>query len=153
MIELRFCRNCESPINGRLDKKHCSGNCRKRFSECRQNSIESREKRNKNYRLFDRAARLAEIYFNKPPFERLGMMQNYINLARNEDNHTLREVLSNKWLKDRRNTYGNPFKGKRGISCGSLAEEAERYCQKFWKASAYDVVFGLAKEPEDGVID
>ena len=49
MIELRFCRNCESPISGRLDKKYCSGNCRKRSSECKQNSKESKEKRNKNY--------------------------------------------------------------------------------------------------------
>ena len=68
MIELRFCQNCESPFSGRLDKKYCSGNCRKRSSECRQNSKESREKEI-NYRLFDRAARLAEIYFNKPPLK------------------------------------------------------------------------------------
>ena len=32
MIELRFCQNCESPFSGRLDKKYCSGNCRKRLA-------------------------------------------------------------------------------------------------------------------------
>ena len=76
MQNLRFCRHCKIPISGRPNKKFCSSNCRKRFSEVIQNSFESREKKKRNYVLFDSAARLAKIYVQHSPFERLGLMQN-----------------------------------------------------------------------------
>jgi hypothetical protein len=52
---------------------------------------------------------------------------------------------------DCKNDYGNPFRGKRGKSYGSLAQACETYCQYFWNASARDVVYKIVAEPEDGV--
>ena len=152
MHSLRFCKHCSNPISGRPDKKYCSANCRKRFSEGMQNSFESREKKKRNYVLFDSASRLAEIYSQKSPFERLGLMKTYIAMAR-EGNAKMREMLSNAYLRDSKNDYGNPYKGKRGRSFGSLALACEEYCKQYWDASAADVVYNRADEPDDGVID
>ena len=152
MQSLRFCQHCRIPISGRPNKKFCSPNCRKRFSEGTQNSFESREKKKRNYVLFDSAACLANIYFQKSPFARLGLMQNYISMER-QGNAKMREMLSNIYLRDSKNDYGNPYKGKRGRSYGSLAAACERYCRYYWNASAADVVCNRADEPDDGVID
>ena len=78
--------------------------------------------------LFDSASRLAEIYFQKPPIERLALMRDYVTMAR-EGNTKMREILSNSYLMDKRNDYGNPYKGKRGRSFGSLAMECEEWCR------------------------
>jgi len=152
MQSLRICRHCSVPISGRSDKKFCSPNCRKRFSEGTQNSFESREKKKRNYVLFDSAARLAKIYVQYSPFERLGLIQSYILMAR-EGNTKMREILSNHYLMKPDNDYGNPYKGSRGRSFGSLAAACERYCRYYWNASAADVVYNRADEPDDGVID
>jgi len=152
MQNLRICRHCSVPIIGRPNKKFCSPNCRKRFSEGTQNSFESREKKKRNYVLFDSAARLAKIYVQHSPFERLGLMQGYILMAR-EGNTKMREILSNYKLLKTDNDYGNPYKGSRGRSFGSLAAACERYCRYYWNASAADVVYNRADEPDDGVID
>ena len=109
-------------------------------------------KKNRNMRLFDSASRLARPYFELSPFERLGIMREYILLARNGDTK-MREVLCNPYLMNKRNEYGNPFRGGRGRSYGSLAQSCEAYCKYFWNASATDVVRNRVVEPDDGVID
>ena len=152
MQSMRFCKHCNDPISGRPNKKFCSPNCRKRFSEGLQNSFESREKKKRNCILFDSAARLAKIYFAQSPFGRLGLMQNYISMARG-GNTKMREILSNYYLMKSDNDYGNPYKGNRGRNYGSLAAACERYCRYYWNASAADVVYNRADEPDDGVID
>lgn len=151
MQSSRTCRHCKTPISGRPNKVFCSANCRKRHSEGTQNSFESREKKKRNYILFDSAAFLAKNYFQQSPFERLGLMQNYISMAR-EGNTKMREILSNYYLMKPDNDYGNPYKGKRGQSFGSLAAACERYCRYYWNASASDVVYNRATEPDDGLI-
>ena len=103
-------------------------------------------------RLIDSASRIAELYFARPPFERLGMMRGYIALAK-QGNGKMREILSNEYLLDRKNNDGNPFKGKRGKSFGSLAQACEEYCRHYWKASAREVVYNIAPDPDDCVID
>ena len=115
---IRHCPNCGHPICGRPNKKFCSANCRKRSSEPLQNSYESSEKKKRNLVLFDSASRLAEIYFQKPPIERLALMRDYVTMAR-EGNTKMREILSNSYLMDKKNDCGNPYKGKRGRSYGS----------------------------------
>ena len=148
MQRLRFCKHCSNPINGRPNKKFCSPNCRKRFSEGLRNSCESREKKKRNCVLFDSASRLAEIYFRRPPHERFELMENYISMAR-DGNSKMREMLSNEYLMNPENEYGNPYKGKRGKSYGSLAAECDGYCRYYWNASAADVVYNKADEPDD----
>ena len=124
MYQRKVCQHCEAFYNGRRNQIFCSSNCRKRYSEPVQNSLKSKEKKNHNMRLFDSASRVAELYFKRPPFERLGMMRDYIALAK-QGNGKMREILSNKYLLDQTNNYGNPFKGKRGKSFGSLAQACE----------------------------
>jgi hypothetical protein len=150
VVRKRFCKHCKVSIAGRSNKIFCSANCRKRSSEGNKNSFVSYEKKNHNMRLFDSATRIAEMYFQMSPFERLGLMREYIILAR-QGNGKMREVLSNEFLMDCKNDYGNPFRGKRGKSYGSLAQACETYCQYFWNASARDVVYKIVAEPEDGV--
>ena len=111
----RFCKHCKVPITGRSHKLFCRGNCRKRASEKTQNSFASREKYNCNMRLFDSASRLARIYFQLAPFERLGLMREFIIIARDGDGK-MRNILSNAYLTDDENDYGNPFRGKHGKS-------------------------------------
>ena len=152
MYQRKVCQHCEAFFKGRRNKIYCSANCRKRYSEPVQNSLKSREKKNSNMRLIDSASRIAELYFTHPPFERLGMMRGYIALAK-QGNGKMREILSNEYLLDRKNNYGNPFKGKRGKSFGSLAQACEEYCRRYWKASAREVVYNIAPDPDDGVID
>ena len=70
-----------------------------------------------------------------------------------EGNAKMREMHSNAYLRDPKNDYGNPYKGKRGRSFGSLALACEEYCKRYWNASAADVASNRADEPDDGVID
>jgi len=94
VVRKRFCKHCKVSIAGRSNKIFCSANCRKRSSEGNKNSFVSYEKKNHNMRLFDSATRIAEMYFQMSPFERLGLMREYIILAR-QGNGKMREVLSN----------------------------------------------------------
>ena len=152
MNQRKICQHCEASFTGRKNKIYCSANCRKRHSEPVQNSLKSKEKKNHNMRLFDSASRVAELYFKRPPFDRLEMMRGYIELAK-QGNGKMREILSNEYLLDNKNNYGNPFKGKRGKSFGSLAQACEEYCRRYWNASAREVVHNIAPNPDDGVVD
>ena len=152
MNQRKVCQHCEAFFDGRRNQIFCSANCRKRYSEPVQNSLKSKEKNNHNMRLFDSASRVAELYFKRLPFDRLGLMREYIALAK-QGNGKMRDILSNKYLLDRTNNYGNSFKGKRGKSFGSLAQACEEYCRRYWKASAREVVYNIAPDPDDGVID
>ena len=97
MNQRKICQHCEAFFNGRKNKIYCIANCRKRHSELVQNSLKSKEKKNRNMRLIDSASRIAELYFTRPPFERLGMMRGYTALAK-QGNGKMREILSNEKL-------------------------------------------------------
>ena len=152
LSKVRQCPRCNTKVTGRPNKLYCSANCRKRYLEFRQNSMNSREKRNRNFRLIERAARIAELYFGEPVTKRLGLMSNLVSIARSGEDKQLRIILSSPYFLDSSNPNGNPFRGKRGEYFGSIAAEAEKYCRKFSNASVYDVVYGKASEPDDGVI-
>ena len=150
MLQVRLCLHCKVPIEGRRDKKFCSDGCRKRANENKQNSYESVEKRNENYRLFDQASRLMEMCVGHPPFERLGFIEELIQIARSGEDNELRVVLANRYLMDGDNDYGNPFSGKRGRSYGSLAAMTKKYAQRYCSASIWEVVFCKVNEPPTG---
>ena len=148
----KFCMRCEIEFPFKKNKKFCSPNCRKRHSEVPQNSFFSSEKRRHNIELFDSASRLAEMYFMLPITERDGFMADLIRSARSGENKRMRDILSNKVLLDTTNTWGNPFKGRRGRSYGSITQAAKSYCRRYWDASVKDVVYARAPEPWDGVV-
>jgi len=61
----RYCPQCNNIFVGRANKKFCTSNCRKRHSEPKRNSQESRTKWRENAEFFDRALRLAEMFHQK----------------------------------------------------------------------------------------
>ena len=137
------CVNCSTEFRFRSNKKFCSSNCRKRYGETKKNSVSSPTKWRANMELFDSASRIAEIYFQLPVPERDKFMCNLIEQARSGENKRMRQVLSNKVLLDKTNNWGNPYKGKRGKAFGSIAQEAQSYCQIHWGANVRAVVYGL----------
>ena len=90
-----LCLRCGSSFFYRSNKKFCTSNCRKRYSEHKANSECSIKKRTENGRLFERASRLGEEYYKTPPPERLGFLKDMIDLARSGEDPHLRLVLSN----------------------------------------------------------
>ena len=62
--EKRYRPQCNNIVVGRVNKKFCTSNCRKRHSEPKRNSQESPTKRRENAEFFDRALRLAEDLYS-----------------------------------------------------------------------------------------
>ena len=79
--EKRYCPQCNNIVVGRANKKFCTSNCRKRHSEPKRNSQESRTKWRENAEFFDRALRLAEDLYSKPPAERDDYMKLLIDIC------------------------------------------------------------------------
>ena len=64
---VRRCPNCDAVVTGRHNKLFCSMNCRKRYSEPKQNAANSPRKRRANMELFARARRLGEELYKVRP--------------------------------------------------------------------------------------
>lgn len=142
----KFCLRCEIQFPFKKNKIFCSSNCRKRHSEVTQNSFISPEKKRRNMEFFERASRIAEQHFRLMPQDRDSHISDLIEMARSGEDKSLRDILSNKVLLDATNSWGNHLRGNRGRSYGSIAQAAEAYCWKFWKASVKDVVYGRTLE-------
>ena len=125
-------------------------NCRKRYSEPKQNAANSPRKRRANMELFARARRLGEELYKVRPQDRLGFIQELIEEARNGDDSQLRDILSNYKLQ-----HPHPFNDTHMFPKGSrsyctIAQATRNYCKKFWKADVADVVYGRDSEPDTG---
>ena len=146
------CINCGNIfLAKRKDKKYCSDNCRKDFSRITQNSFCSPTKSRTNAEFFDKARRLGDHLYDLPPTARLGYMKELVDEARN-GNTKLREILSNWKLRHphpENDTWMFP-RGRRAYS--TIAQAAQSYCWKFWKANVDDVVYDRVDEPPTGEI-
>ena len=91
----RRCPRCGTSVSGRPNRVYCSSNCRKRHTEGERNATFSMAKRRENTELYDRAKRLTEMLYLKPPLERLGFMKDLIDIARAGSDAQLRDILSN----------------------------------------------------------
>jgi len=130
----------------------CKENCRKAFSRGPQNSANSRTKARKNAELFDAARRMGEKYYLIPPIERLGYLKELIDDARS-GNTALREILSN-WKLMHPNPINETWifpRGHRNYS--TIAQLAQFYCWRFWKADVADVVYNRVSDPPTGEVD
>ena len=148
--EVRRCPNCDAVVTGRRNKLFCSMNCRKRYSEPKQNAANSPRKRRANMELFARSRRLGEELYKVRPQDRLGFIQELIDEARNGDDSQLRDILSNYKLQ-----YPHPFNDTHMFPKGSrsyctIAQATRNYCKKFWRADVADVVYGRVSEPDTG---
>lgn len=149
---VRCCIRCRMAIEGRLNKKFCSSNCRKRSSEPKRNSQESPTKRRENMEFFERAKRLAEELYLVPPPERLGFMSGLIAFARTQDDAQLKDILSNYILlhpHPKNDTFLFP---KSSPSYCTIAQAASNYCKRYWRANVKDVVYWRVEEPDTGEV-
>ena len=148
----KTCINCgTSFISTRKDRKYCSDNCRKDFSRLPQNSLSSASKARQNAVFFDTARRLGDRLYDLPPTARLGYMKELIDMAR-AGNTQLREILSNWKLRhpDPENERWMFPRSNRVYS--TIAQAAQAYCWKFWRANVDDVVYDRVDEPPTGEI-
>lgn len=149
----RVCPKCKMKLEGRPNKRFCSSNCRKRYSEHTRNAKLSVTKQRESAEFFDRAIRLAEIIYVAPPAERLGLIKQLIDEARYGDDKQLRDILSNRYLLQA-HPYREPYLFYlRRRSYMTIAQIARNYCKRFWHADVKEVVYCRAPEPNDGVID
>ena len=150
--EALFCCVCGTTIRSqRTTKKYCSANCRQKANRNQQNSASSTTKARTNAEFFDRAKRLAEVLYTLPPEKRLGFMQQLIGEAR-AGNTKLREVLTNQKL-----LRPNPIEEKHLFHRSdpaycTIAQAAQYYCKRFWKANVADVAYNRVEEPETGEV-
>lgn len=157
MESLRACEDCRTLfMPSRKDQRYCSDRCRKnksqkaRRKEFPVNSTSSPSKRQDNRRLFDSAARHAEILYTLPPGRRLGFMKELIDAAREGDSH-LRQMLTNKYiLKAGREHRWLFYPRPQGYY--TISQAADRYCRMYWNASVADVVYGCVPEPLTGEV-
>ena len=94
---------------------------------------------------------MAATLYSLPPSERLGHMKVLIDEAR-AGNTQLREILSNHKL-----LHPDPFGDvwlfyRRSRSYCTIAQAANNYCKRYWKANVSDVVYCRCKEPETGEV-
>ena len=147
-----FCCVCGATIQSqRSTKKYCSANCRQKATRNQQNSASSKTKARTNAEFFDRAKRLAEELYTLPPEKRLGFMQRLIAEAR-AGNTKLREVLTNQEL-----LRPNPIEEKHLFHRSeptfcTIAQAAQYYCKRYWRANVADVAYNRVEEPETGEI-
>ena len=84
------CQHCDKTFPYRYNKKFCSDNCRKRHHEQSTRYFYKQRKLKERERLFERAQRLGEVYYQTKKEERLGFLKSLIDLARSGgDNHFL----------------------------------------------------------------
>ena len=150
--EALFCCVCGTTIQSqRTTKKYCSANCRQKANRNQQYSASSTTKARTNAEFFDRAKRLAEVLYTLPPEKRLGFMQQLIGEAR-AGNTKLREVLTNQKL-----LRPNPIEEKHLFHRSdpaycTIAQAAQYYCKRFWKANVADVAYNRVEELETGEV-
>ena len=147
-----FCCVCGTTIQSqRSTKKYCSSNCRQKANRNQQNSVSSKTKARTNAEFFDRAKRLAEDLYTLPPEKRLGFMQTLIAEAR-AGNTKLREVLTNqKLLRPNPIEEKHLFHRSEPTYC-TIAQAAQYYCKRYWKANVDDVAYNRVEEPKTGEV-
>ena len=147
-----FCCFCGATIQSqRSTKKYCSANCRQKANRNQQNLASIKTKARTNAELFDRAKRLAEELYTLPLEKRLGFMQSLIAEAR-AGNTKLRKVLTNqKLLKPNPIEEKHLFHRSEPTYC-TIAQAAQYYCKRYWKANVADVAYNRVEEPETGEV-
>jgi len=149
----RVCPKCQTKLKGRPNKRFCSSNCRKSASKLKQNSQTSKSKRQENTRLFERAQRLAELLYSIPPSKRLGFMKDLIDVAKSGNDNHLRLVLTNYMLLHPHPINDDYLFHRESHTFCTIAQAANNYCKRFWKADVKKVVYNKVPEPETGELD
>ena len=151
----RECPNCEDVFKPRRpNMKFCCANCRKAHSRGIRNSQNSKATARENMEFFDTAIRMGNRYYDLPPYERDGYMSELIADAR-AGNTQLRKILSN-WKLLHPNPVDERWMLPRGSwAYGTIAQEAQQYCWKYWgkDVNVRDVVYARIPEPPTGEVE
>ena len=146
-----FCCVCGATIQSRDQRRNIAVQIVvKKANLNQQNSANSKTKARTNAEFFDSAERLAEALYNLPPEKRLGCMQSLIAEAR-AGNTKLREVLTNQKLRPNPIEEKHLFHRSEPTYC-TIAQAAQYYCKRYWKANVFDVAYNRVEEPETGEV-
>ena len=152
------CPHCGDEFPFRSNKKFCSPSCRKLSAQRDQRKIQptnaansSTEKR-KQHEVFELASRMAETLYSMPPAQRLGYIEEIVQLARCGDCPKVRQILTMPAM-----IRPNPekmhlfFRGSNRYS--TISQAADRYCRNSpWNAGVADVVRGKVPKPPTGEV-
>ena len=153
------CSRCGAEFPYRSSKRFCSPPCRKASSQdearakAPANAQHSPGVKREQYRTYELAGRLAETLYSLPPFERLGYLENLIQLARSGGCPRLRGILTNPQLIYPDTSKRFLFPRRRPEAYCTIAQAADRYCKwSQWQAGVASVVRGEVPEPDTGEI-
>ncbi|UYP68591.1 hypothetical protein OIU14_02315 [Thalassobacter stenotrophicus] len=152
------CPYCGDEFLLRSNKKFCSPSCRKLSAQQEQrkkqpvNAANSPTERRKQYEVYELASRMAETLYSMPPAQRLGYIEEIIQLARSGECPRVRQILTMPAL-----IRPNPDKKylfRRGCkSYCTISQAADRYCRSSpWNAGVAAVVRGEVPDPPTGEI-
>lgn len=136
----------------RKDQKYCSRACQKanthNAARGSRTTADSREKRYEKRRQWSTLRWMNETYYGTKPGERLGLIKDWLDLARVGDTH-LRSVL-------RRPDFiqnADPdvcYLGDKGRP--AVPYVAHKFCHRFLDCHIWDWVNGRAPEPDTGEV-
>lgn len=157
--KLATCHECKEIFPYRSNKRFCSDNCRKanaRKKDRRKNPVNAANRRSAKRQQnedFDLAMRMAETLYTMPPSQRLGYIEDVIQVARQGESARLRRVLTNPAF-----IWPDPqklhlfFRRAPGSYC-TISQAADRYCRRSpWQAGVKEVVRGDVPEPATGLV-
>ena len=152
------CPECGTTFPYRSNKRFCSSSCRKAESQKRQrktnpvNAKNSPTTRREQHEVYELADRLAETLYSLAPAERLGYIEELVQLARSGDQPKLRKIMTNPAFI--RPNPQDTYLFWRGTSAYcTIAQAADIYCRYSpWQASVTKVVRGQVPEPPTGEV-
>jgi len=154
----RTCPNCGTAFPFRSNKTSCSTRCRKASSQRERrkalpaNAANYRSIKKDQHEVFELAMRMAETLYTMGPFDRLGYLEEVVQLARTGQSSKIRKILTSPTF-----LRPNPFKKHlfyRGMrSFSTISQAADRYCRMSpWNAGVVQVVRGEVPDPPTGEI-
>lgn len=152
------CPECGAAFQYRSSKRFCSPACRKAESQKRRreanpvNAKSSPTARREQHEVYELADRLSETLYNLPPIERLGYMEELVQLARSGDCPKLRKIMTNPAFIRPNPKDTHLFWRGTSVYC-TIAQAADLYCRNSpWRASVDKVVRGQVPEPPTGEV-
>ncbi|SHK68958.1 hypothetical protein SAMN05444000_1721 [Shimia gijangensis] len=153
------CPECGTAFPYRSGKRFCSSSCRKAESQKRlrkANPVNAQScpaTRREQHEIYELAARMAETLYTMPPGQRLGYIEEIIQLARSGQCPRIRKILTMPALIRPDPTKKHLFYQGRKSYC-TISQAANRYCRASpWDAGIADVVRGKVPEPPTGEVD
>lgn len=152
------CRNCGTVFPFRSNKMFCSKRCRKALSQRERrkalpvNAANYRSIQRDQHEVFELATRMAETLYSIPPFDRLGYLEEVVQLARTGQSPRIRKILTMPTLlRPSPDTKHLFYRGCR--SHCTISQAADRYCRMSpWNAGVVQVVRGEVPDPPTGEI-